>query len=335
MMSESSQSSLRDFASISLDVDALRFYGAIHGLNTPIPADEDPIYSVALDRFFDLLSEVNISGTIFFIAKDLHAAQATLTLGLKETNSELASHSYAHNYRLSQLSRSELEADLFEAHEALSTAWPGGQVVGFRAPGYNTSADMLETILRLGYTYDSSLLPSPAYFAARAATIASYRFLGHPSASLVGDVRAFNGPSYPYMAHPWAPWRPHAEGRLVELPMAVEPTTKAPVFGTSWTLMPERLRYKALERTLAMPVPFVFEMHAIDLLDATDPGVPSSLASHQPGLKTPAREKMAAFRGLFRTLAHQRTVQRLDQMAQSVRDHTFLTSEAHNKVHQD
>jgi peptidoglycan/xylan/chitin deacetylase (PgdA/CDA1 family) len=287
-------------SAITIDVDALRFYGAIHGL-APRDPDDDPIHRIALPRFFELLDEAGAAGTVFFVAEDAPRARAELEAGLSATASELASHSHAHDYRLGLRPRAEIEADLRRAHRVLSEV-AGRPVVGFRAPGYNTTPAMLETLVELGYVYDSSLLPSPAYFLARAAAIARYAVGRRPSASLVGDPRAFAGPLGPYRTTPRAPWRRVASGPLVELPMAVEPMSRCPIIGTSWVLFPRRLADALLERSLSSGHPFVFEMHAIDLLDRSDPGIPTELAAAQPDLRRPAKEKLAAFRRLFSTL---------------------------------
>ena len=48
-------------AAVTIDVDSLRFYRAIHGRSgAPLPLSEDPIYTVALERFY-ALSEPLIS----------------------------------------------------------------------------------------------------------------------------------------------------------------------------------------------------------------------------------------------------------------------------------
>lgn len=294
-------------AAISLDVDALRFYGAIHGMSVLDP-EPDPIYTVALPRFFELLSELGVPSTVFLIGMDVARARRTLVEGLRETHSELASHSFSHDYRLGTLSRAAIRADLEAAHLALSKVAPGGRVVGFRAPGYNTTPPMLETLVDLGYRYDSSLLPAPSYFAARAAAIARYAARGRPSASLVGDLRAFSGPRGPYRTTPARPWKPDPGGGLIELPMAVTPFARLPLIGTSWVLLPRLARQALLRFTLRAPEPFIFEMHAIDLLDGSDPGVPPSLARAQPDLRAPATEKIAAFRTLFSALRAERAL---------------------------
>ena len=303
------------FAAITIDVDSLRFYRAIHGLVPPsaVAHDPDPIYSVALPRFFELLDACGIAATLFLIGEDA-ARHAEAFTPVASTGSEIASHSFHHDYRLSQSSEAAIDADLARAEAALRPLSPSGQVVGFRAPGYNVTPILLKVLVRRGYRYDSSLLPSPLYWAARAAAIGRYRLGRRPSASMVGDPRQFLGPLGPYTTEPTRPWR-RQHGTLVEIPMAVHPITRVPLIGTSWAMLPDWLQDRWLNRALrSLPV-FNFEMHAIDLLDGTDPGVPAELTRAQPDLRVPVRRKMATFGRLFRTLADMRSVTTLERIA--------------------
>lgn len=301
-------------AAVTIDVDSLRFYRQIHGLAAPAGAAAqtlatDPIYTIALPRFWALVEEARIPPTLFLIGADAPAHPAAFAPA-RALGAEIANHSFAHDYRLTAATPEAIADDLARAHAALAPLAPGGEVCGFRAPGYNTSAPLLEGVRALGYRYDSSLLPSPAYFAARAAAIRLYAALGRPSRSLAGDVRAFAGPQTPYWAEPARPWR-RAEDGILELPMACDPLTRLPLFGTSWVLAPARLRDGALRRALARLPLLNFEMHAIDLLDASDPGVGTDLAAAQRDLRVPARTKIEAFRTLFRTLADRARVSTL------------------------
>lgn len=300
-------------AAITIDVDSLRHYLGIHGLKAPAP-DADPIYTIAMPRFFELLDELSLPATLFVIAGDIaphHSAFApSHRLGC-----EIASHSFAHEYRFFEKDAAAIDDELQRAETALLPLSQGQKIVGFRAPGYNTSPVLLRTLLRRGYLYDSSLLPAPTYWAARATAIARYRAAGRPSASRVGRARAFAGPLQPYRTEPQAYWRRRTGGPLLEFPMACVPGIRLPLIGTSWVLLPASVGSGLLNLGLRGLDHFNFEMHAIDLLDASDPGVPSALAQVQPDLRVPVAAKMAAFRSLFRRLADDRNVETLRESA--------------------
>jgi hypothetical protein len=213
----------------------------------------------------------------------------------------------------------EIGADLLRAHTALLPLARTPRITGFRAPGYNTSGALLEAVADLGYEYDSSLLPSPIYFALRAAAIGAYAVLRRPSRSLRGSLRAFAGPQAPYPVAPERPWRPHPGGRLLEIPITCEPVTRAPLIGTTWVVAGERLRRRMLMSVLERLSIVNFEMHAIDLLDASDPGVPPDLGRAQRDLGIPVKRKMRAFRELFRMLSEEREIATLGAIAERAR----------------
>ncbi len=302
-----------EVAAITIDVDSLRHYLSIHGLRAP-PPEQDPIYTIAMPRFFALLEELGLPATLFVIGGDIgpHHAAFGPAQGL---GCEIASHSFGHEYGFFENSAPVIDAELQRAEAALLPLSAGQKIVGFRAPGYNTSPALLSTLLKRGYLYDSSLLPSPAYWAARGAAITRYQFAGRPSASRVGQIRAFAGPLEPYRTSPNKYWRAQPDGPLLEFPMACVPKVRIPLIGTSWVLFPDLVRWKLLNLGLCGLKQFNFEMHAIDLLDASDPGVPQALVDVQPDLRVPVTAKMHAFRSLFRRLADDRTVETLRKIA--------------------
>lgn len=287
-------------AAITIDVDSLRFYRAIHGL-PPIPPEDDPIYTIAMPRFWSLLDDQGVCATLFLVGEDAAAHPSAFT-DVISSGSEVASHSHQHDYRLSIRDPQVIERDLANADAALVPLNGGRPIAGFRAPGYNVSPVLLQACLRLGYRYDSSLLPSPQYWLARWSVIRAYRALGRRSASLPGTARQFAGPLEPYRTTTTCPWRPDDAGALFELPMACDPTTRIPLFGTSWVMAPRAVQWAMLKNATRKLDCIVFEMHAIDLLDQTDAPALAELAPHQRDLAVGATDKLAAFRRLFGAL---------------------------------
>ncbi len=303
-------------SAITIDVDSLRHYRAIHGL-TPVPLHDDPIYRVAMHRFWGLIEGLDLSATVFAIGEDA-AEHPEAFAAVMRTGSEIASHSHRHDYRLTRQSEQVIADDLACADAALRPLNGGKPIVGFRAPGYNVSPALLQAILQLGYRYDSSLLPSPLYWAARWSVINGYGLLGRESASLGGAAHQFAGPLKPYRTTVETPWSPDPAGPLIEMPMACEPTTRTPLIGTSWVVTPEVVRNTMLDRTLRKLDCVVFEMHAIDLLDTTDDPSLAELAEHQRDLHVPAMKKASAFQQLFHRLKDETEVCTLATLSQAV-----------------
>lgn len=306
-----------ELLAVSIDVDALRLYRSIHGLGAGEGAD-DPIFTVALPRFFALIGELGVPATLFVVGADAERSPEAFA-PVTATGSEVASHSYGHDYRLTRRPPDEIRDDLVRADHALRPLNLDRPIAGFRAPGYNVSPALLEAVAALGYRYDSSLLPAPLYFAARAAAIGLYRVRRHPSRSIPGDPRQFLGPLEPYPMEPSRAWARAPEGSLIELPMACEPTSRAPLIGTTWALAGERVRRWMLRSVLRKLSCIVLELHAIDLLDTTDHPDLGALAEAQRDLRIPASEKIAAFRALISAIRDTREAVTCATMAERLR----------------
>ncbi len=296
---------------VSIDVDSLRLYSDIHGLAAPA-LEADPIYTCAMPRFWELMA--GRPATVFLIGRDAprYAEQFAPAL---DSGSEIGSHSFAHDYRLSQRSPAAIHADLAAAEAALTPLNGGRPPRGFRAPGYNVSPALLHALVERGYAYDSSLLPSPAYWGARAAALAWYRLRGRSSHSLRGDPRAYAGSRHAYRTTPHRYWRRAADGPLLEVPMLVDPVLRLPIIGTSWVLWPRSFRDALLDRVLRGGHDIVFELHAIDLLDPADPGVHPELTAAQPDLRQAAPSKFDALRQLVERLQAQTELTTLAALA--------------------
>ena len=257
--------------SVSVDLDGLGCYAAIHGL----PPLEDrwlrAVPEVALPRLLGIFDELKAPATFFVIGNEMQYYRS-----LPGAPHEIASHSFAHDYAMSRWPKGEIARDLERCEQALGRKPPG-----FRAPGYTLSPALLDALRDRGYLYDSSLLPSPAYYAAKAAAIGWHALRGRRSVSILGGVGQL-----------FSRRGPHLRRGVRELPIATVPVLRAPIIGTTVLAMPRLARLAGEFVNL--------ELHGIDLLDATD--VPPGLAAVQPGLRMPAAEKASRLRAILRSL---------------------------------
>jgi peptidoglycan-N-acetylglucosamine deacetylase len=268
--------------SVSVDLDGLGCYAAIHGLSLRLdePAQR-AVPEVAVQRFCELFEALGVRATFFVIGRDAGIAPARLRAAAGAGH-EIASHSYAHDYALSRRTREEIAQDLALAERAIEDAC-GSRPRGFRAPGYTLSPELLDAVRERAYAYDSSLLPSPPYYAAKAAALAVYALRGRRSQSILGGLRQL-----------FAPRGPHRRRGVRELPVATLPGLRAPVIGT--TVLP----FPWLARRAFAGGHLNLELHGIDALDATD--VPQEIAAAQPGLRMRAAEKLRRLRRVLETL---------------------------------
>ena len=283
---------------VSIDVDPLPCYYRIHGLGDAPRELRDVVARRALPRFAELLAARGVPATFFVVAEDLdvaagggsaRAARARYA-ELARAGHELGNHSYSHPYDLARHGRVSAREEIGRAHELIGEV--GGRPVGFRAPGYDVSPAMMEELARLGYVYDSSIFPAPAYYAAKAAVMAALAARGQPSGAVMTDPRALVAPAAPYRPSPRAPWR-RGRGPVLELPVAVTPFLRAPAIGTSLLLAPGWLR-RQLIAAMRRRGFFNLELHGIDLCDAEEDGIPGQLVARQPDLRVPLARKRAA-----------------------------------------
>ena len=289
-------------ASVSVDLDAVACYWRIHGL-PGAPPDEvrHLVLRRCLPRFADLFAEAGVKATFFVVGSDLHedSEGRALLAELAADGHELANHSFTHPYHLVRLPRADIAAEIDAAHAAIGDC-AGRPPVGFRAPGYNLSAPVIDLLCERAYRYDSSVFPALPYYAAKAAVMAAMRLVGRRSGSILGDPRVLGAPTSPYRPAREAPYR-RGDAPLVELPMAVTPGLRLHVIGTSLVTFPEALR-RMVDSALRRPF-FNLELHGIDLADAAGDGFPAALVARQPDLRRSLAAKRAA---LGATLAQAR-----------------------------
>ncbi len=281
-------------ACVSVDLDALVCYTAIHGLPNPEPGP-DPVLHAGLQRFLELFDAEGITATFFVVGRDLDdPVYAELLRQAAGAGHELANHTENHHYDLRSKGLATI-ADEIAGCEKRLLRLTGHRCVGFRTPGYNLSPDIAQILAQRGYVYDSSVFPCPPYYAAKGAVMAGLRALRRPSRSqmtLPGHLRA---PRAPYRMHPDAPFAPNAHGPLWEIPMAVSRRLRLPIIGTTLPI------YGMPQLDAAFDDMFNLEFHAIDLVDDSD-GLPPALVSRQHDARTNVAAKRHAFRAAFKTL---------------------------------
>ncbi len=275
---------------VSVDLDELPNYYAIHGLPEPRGPASTLVYDVAVDRLAALARELSIPLTLFAIGSDLARPEAAARLrAAREGGFEIANHSLDHRYDLVRLGRAEIRRQIAEGARAIERA-TGAAPVGFRAPGYTITDEVFEVLAELGVAYDSSVFPCPAYWAAKAAAIGLIALRGRTSRSIVDTPRVLASPTRPYRAgRPY--WR-RGSG-LVELPVQVTPGLRLPFFGTSVTLWGPRVARRLARACVGEPL-VNLELHGIDVLDAAD-GL-EDLRPHQVDVAVSRDRKLESLR---------------------------------------
>jgi peptidoglycan-N-acetylglucosamine deacetylase len=277
---------------VSLDLDDLACYRAIHGLEAKPKAPDGLALERWLPRFLDVFAKLDVRATIFVIGSDLerdmrtHGRVAAVLARALAEGHELANHSHAHAYDLHRWPAAEIAADLGRCDSLLREL--GATPRGFRAPGYTHDRAMLMQVAALGYAYDSSMLPSPTYYLGKLAILGLRRLRGRRSASQSEGARSFVGPT----AVHYLP-----EHGLWEVPISVSRTLRLPLTGTfllgdSPPLL-TKLQARGLRREAAETRHLHLELHAIDLADVEADELDPELASKfQRELATPLERRL-------------------------------------------
>ncbi len=146
---------------LQIDVDDLWVYYESIGLPTPAGTPAQ-VYIEGIPRLLDLFDRYGIRATFFVCGRDLTAGRAPArgVAEIARRGHEIANHSTGHRNGFARLSPAEKRADIAETGDAIAQA-TGQRPVGFKAPGFSFSPDLLAVLVELGYRYDSSLLPTP------------------------------------------------------------------------------------------------------------------------------------------------------------------------------
>ena len=279
--------------SVSVDLDPVECYFRIHALGGSPDEIRHVILRRCLPRLADLFSRHGIRATLFVVGRDLEEDDEgrRILADLANAGHELASHTYTHPYDLVRLASPRIADEIDRTHAAIAAVC-GRPPVGFRAPGYEISAELIDLLCQRGYRYDSSTFPAIPYYLAKAAVMGLIRLTGRRSGSILGSPAVLRAPRAPYRPAKGSPYR-RGDQPILELPITVTPWLRLHVIGTTLVIAPEWLRRRLAAAALGSPF-FNLELHGIDLADAEADGFPAALVAKQPDLRVPLAYKLAA-----------------------------------------
>lgn len=284
------------WCALSVDLDEIPHYHRIHGLPAPSGAAAHAVYDIALDRCFEFARAEAIPLTFFVVAADTERPESAERLRCAvHLGHEIGNHSKDHFYDLVRRPRAEQIEQVLGARE-LIYGNVGVRAAGFRAPGYTVTNELLEVVAEAGHGYDSSVFPSPAYYAAKAAAFGALALRGRRSDAILSDPSVLAAPTQPYRLG--KRYQDSGSG-LPELPIQVTRGPRLPYIGTALTLAGV-LGSRVLTE-LVIGAPFInLELHGIDWLSADD-GL-GALRGYQPDIRIPSARKSAVFRAVVHRL---------------------------------
>jgi peptidoglycan/xylan/chitin deacetylase (PgdA/CDA1 family) len=121
---------------------------------------QDPAFHEVADLFMKIADKYNFRYSIFVLGKDLEKAENRKAVrGWHENGHEIGNHSWSHPLNIGTLPEEELYEEVRRTDEIIKEV-TGLKPVGFVAPGWNVSPQLLEALIRCGYKYDLSSFPS-------------------------------------------------------------------------------------------------------------------------------------------------------------------------------
>lgn len=252
------------------------------------PDEPDPVYGRAWPRFLAFCARLGASATFFVVGRYLQekipVALAREALG---SGHEIANHTFSAPAAFGRLKAEKIRAEIREGEEAIREA-TGTSPRGFSAPWHQASGEALAALVERGYAYDASVLPQPAYFAARAGVLGLLRSRGLSYDAPVGGPGSLLAPRRPY--HPSLKnYALRGKAPLWELPVTSLPGVRLPLTGSVLALLgPEGARLFA---RLARRESFVYLLlGGADFLEPDE--IPSPLLAKRRALNRPLEERI-------------------------------------------
>lgn len=300
-------------ASLSIDLDDKWAYLRSRG---DAAWESRPSYLAEVaPRIVDFLGERGLPCTVFVVGEDLGrdggagAAERFVAAGF-----ELANHSQSHLPWLDKLPPVEVQREVVEAEEAIGRV-AGKRPIGFRAPGFAWTPELLALLARRGYAYDASVFPTFVGPLARLYVRVSGFRAAKPRAAEDAPRDAAPEQRFSSLADALRPLRPHrvatSAGPLVELPVTTMPLARAPIHFTYVSFLAQkspaaaRAYWRGAMRLCRLRgVGPSLLLHPLDFLGEED----EPRLAYFPGMRLSRATKLALLSDTLAALARDRRV---------------------------
>ena len=249
----------------------------------------------------ELFRSLGVPAAFYVVGRDLGlASKAEAARALWAQGFEAGNHSNTHRIGLTELPVGAILEDMRAADNAIRAT--GAKPVGFRSPGYDIDARLLQCVRRMGYLYDASLLPSPWAPVLRMVSRAMALRWNTPPRQF-GRLSLMKAPMVPYFSDPQSVRRAaqsFADGRLLEIPVGVTrarlPLTAGALLGASRAAMRDAFAFHAEARRDVL-----FLLHGIDAVDCRRPIVFDHYRPSPGGFRMSAEKKLRRLRAMLET----------------------------------
>ena len=226
-------------AVLSIDFELFRHTPAYR--SAPGELSDDTVGIEAWPFLRDVLADHNATAT-FFVVGEVAEQHPELIAEIAEEGHEIASHTHTHRLLSSLNQKAQIE-ELERSKAAIKTATGQNEVAGFRAPAFDVSTGLFEKLDKVGYRYDSSVIPArqiPGWYG------------GEYNITTPCSATKFNS----------------GVQNLLELPVSVMPGLRLPLSGAWTRLLGQKYTQtgiKAIARQKKTPILYYHPWELVDL----------------------------------------------------------------------
>jgi len=231
---------------------------------------KDPFFFNVADRFFAFAKKFNFKYSIFLIGRDLeNPIVAERVKEWVKDGHEIANHTYNHKHNLGKLNYNDAEMEILKSHEIIEKTC-GVSPVGFLAPNWSTSSNVIRVLYRNGYLYDTSIFPSYVMFLLLTKLRWNFRNSGIKHCLFQRSDWQANilGPRYPYYSNGGCLTKKEKDGVLV-FPLPVTPFFRLPCWHTM-SFFTSSSFFNSILRSCLKKSFFYYVMHPADLASPDD-----------------------------------------------------------------
>lgn len=216
----------KPMASLSLDLDNLWSYMKTHG---DLEWESLPSYlDIVVPRVIEFLKKRELKITFFIVGLDVAKEDNHSVIRLiSEAGHEIGNHSFNHEPWLHLYTEEQIEIEISKTESYIEKV-TGQRPIGFRGPGYSLSETVLQVLLKRGYQYDASTLPTFIGPVARAYYFMTTRLTLEEKKSrriLFGEIKDGLRSVHPYR---WDLGSKKNISSLLEIPVTTLPFFKIP-----------------------------------------------------------------------------------------------------------
>lgn len=281
-------------------------------------------FDIFIPQLLDTLDQFNLKITFFLVGQDVALERNTAHMkSLTERGHEVGNHSFSHEPWLQKLSAKRIEREVLETENRIVQV-TGQKPLGFRGPGFSWNRNLMETLIKYDYKYDTSILPT--YFGALARM---YYFRKselteeekNQRKHLFGTFKNGSRPVKPFL------WHLPSGNRFLEIPVTTIPFIKIP-FHLSYLLYLSRFSKKLMLFYLNVAIKFCkitrtnpsFLLHPLDFLGSNQ--VPE--LRFFPGMDLGREYKMEIFQRVIRTLSEHFELVTMSTLANNILENKKL-----------